>query len=157
MSKKNTAKDYFTPTNPQKYSGKLPIIYRSSWELSVMMFYDKHPYVLEWKSETVQIPYRNPFTGKQTVYIPDFIVMFYDPATGRKVIEMVEVKPLKETPGYQAFSQRTGKALKQSKYDQAAQALNKVKWMVAQQYCAVRGWKFRVVTEQTLYAMNMPK
>jgi hypothetical protein len=156
MSKNSTAKGEFYPKNPQKYQGKLPIIYRSSWEISVMKFYDEHPYVLAWKSETVRIPYINPFTKKHTVYIPDFLVQFAD-TSGKVYVELVEVKPLKETPGYQAMSERTGRPLKVNKHTQMAQALNFVKWEVAKLYCKQRGWTFRVVTEQTLYAMNMPK
>lgn len=156
MSKANTAKDYFYPKNPQKYVGKAPIIYRSSWELAAMQFYDKHPYVLAWQSETVQIRYFNPVKGQPSIYIPDFLVKYTD-GTGKIFVEMVEVKPLKEVPGYTKISERTGRTLKVDKSTQMQQQINAAKWMAAQAYCRAHGMTFRVVTEQTLFKMNMPK
>jgi hypothetical protein len=154
--KNNTAKDYFAPKNPEKYKGKLPIIYRSSWELAAMRFYDEHPYVLAWQSETVQIRYMHPIKKTPSVYIPDFIVM-YENGKGKIFREMVEIKPLKETPGYQKISEKTGRPLKVNITTQMQQAINQAKWAAATAYCRAHGLTFRVVTEQTLFAMNMPK
>ena len=44
-------------------------LYRSSWEMKFMMFCDNNPAIQEWASEPVKIPYRDPLTGKQTVYL----------------------------------------------------------------------------------------
>ena len=49
----NYAKDEFIPKNPEKYSGKYPIIYRSSWEMTLMNVFDNHPNVLTWQSESL--------------------------------------------------------------------------------------------------------
>lgn len=165
---KRPAKAQFTPKNPNKYTGKLPIIFRSSWEFSVMKMFDEHPYVLEWKSETLQIPYRNPLTGRWTVYIPDFQVAYADGSGNGKVhIEIMEVKPMKEsamldprtglwTP-VQPVSKKTGKPLKVSQQTRLTQIVNAAKWQAAVAYCAKmtsmtgHRWFFRVVTEETLY------
>lgn len=128
-------------------------MFRSSWELSMMMWLDKHPYVLQWASESLEVPYQNPLTGKWTVYIPDFIVIYADGSgNGQQHCEMVEVKPKKECPGYQPkLNERTGRTARVSKQTQLAQVVNAAKWTAAMQFCKKRGWKFRVITEESLY------
>ena len=64
--------------NPEKYIGKKSPTYRSSWELTFMMFCDNNPAILQWASEAIQIPYRNPFTNKNTIYVPDFLIIYMD-------------------------------------------------------------------------------
>jgi hypothetical protein len=137
-----TAKGKFIPTNPQKYIGKQPITYRSGWELQFMRVLDLHPNVVGWSSESITIPYRNPLTGQMTVYVPDFLVVYLD-RDGGKHCEMIEVKPLKETPGY------TGKVPMRTKL---VQAINLAKWQAAAAYCAKRNWRFRVATEAEMFA-----
>jgi TnsA endonuclease N terminal len=148
---RSTAKGEFVPKNPNKYQGKLPIIYRSSWEFTAMQMFDLHPNVLAWQSESLQIPYYNPLAKRWSVYIPDFLVLYVDKG-GKQYCELMEVKPLKEVTGYQQISERTGKAKKLSPRDQAAQAINAAKWTAALEFCAKRNWSFRVVTEDTLFS-----
>lgn len=160
MSKDKFLKGEFHPKNPKKYIGKRPITYRSGWELKAMEMFDTNPYILAWESESREIPYFNPFKpprGAWSVYIPDFIVIYMDPKTGKQFGEMMEVKPLKETPGHRPISERTGRPLKISAHTKAAQALNEIKWKVAKAWCDKNGLAFRVVTEQTLFRMNMNK
>lgn len=146
------AKGEFTPTNPSKYTGKnKKIIYRSSWELVVMRFFDVHPSVIAWNSEGISIPYQNPLTGKWTFYIPDFLVVYVD-KKGKKHAELLEVKPLKERPDYtpkknERISART----------KAAQIVNMAKWTAAVQFCAKNGLYFRVASEDELFAWQKPK
>lgn len=111
-----------------------------------MMTFDENPMVLGWGSETCAIPYRNPFTGKHTVYVPDFVIVYED-RNGRKHAEMLEVKPAKEVPGLQENAKK-----KLSQKDKAAQALNMVKWDAAQAFCKKRGMGFRVLTEYDIYS-----
>jgi hypothetical protein len=148
-----TAKGVFTPKNPLKYIGKSPITFRSSWELTMMMWFDKHPYIIQWASESIEIPYKNPLTNRWTVYIPDFVVVYADGSgSGAQHVEMVEIKPMKECPGYQPkVSSRTGRAGRVSKQAVLAQVINAAKWSAAMAYCQKRGWKWRVVTEESLY------
>lgn len=141
MSKK-TMKGSFVPQNPSKYIGSTSnIMYRSSWELSMMLFLDKHPNVVGWSSEGLSIPYKNPLTGRWTMYIPDFLVVFVD-KDGNQRCEVIEIKPLKETPTFEGrVSQQT----------RLVQAINAAKWQAAAIYCVKRGWNFRVATEQQLF------
>lgn len=111
-----------------------------------MTFFDLHPSVIAWSSESVSIPYRNPLTGKQTVYIPDFLVV-YEAKKGVRRAEMIEVKPAKEVPGLI-------KEKKISKRDQLSQIINAAKWQAAAAFCAKRNIKFRVITEQDLFVFK---
>ena len=75
------AQGKFQLVNPQKYAGNKTPTYRSSWEFTFMQFCDNNPSVLQWASEAVHINYRNPLTGKNTIYVPDFLITYID-ATG---------------------------------------------------------------------------
>ena len=86
------AKGKFNPKFPEKYIGLKTPTYRSSWEQAFMRLCDEHPNVAKWASESIKIPYRHPFTGKYTVYVPDFFIVYMD-KNGRKHAEMIEVKP----------------------------------------------------------------
>lgn len=138
------SKGKYTPTNPNKYVGTYPIIFRSSWELKVMIMFDNDPRIHTWASEPLKIPYQNPFTGKYTVYVPDFVVTYVD-AKGNQKAEIIEVKPAKETFLEQAKSQKA----------KAAVALNTFKWQAAQVFAQNHGMSFRVMTENNIF--NNPK
>lgn len=135
---------YYTPINPGKYIGKNPIFLRSSWERKVAEMFDTNPNIISWSSESVKIPYQNPFTGKYSVYVPDFIVTYVD-AKGDRISEIIEVKPAKETFLEQAKSQKA----------KAAVALNTYKWAAAQLFAKNNGLGFRVMTEVNIF--NNPK
>jgi len=144
MASKKPHKSQYIPKNPNKVIGTKQITYRSSWELSVMRYFDHHPNVIAWSSESISIPYRNPLTGKQTVYVPDFLVVYED-KNGLRRAEMIEVKPAKEVPGL------LNETKKLSKRDKFAQVLNAAKWQAAAAFCAKRKIRFRVLTEQELF------
>ena len=78
--------------NPQKYIGTRSPTYRSGWEFTFMKFCDEHNAIAQWASEAVRIPYRNPLTGKQTIYVPDFFIVYAD-RRGKQKVELIEVKP----------------------------------------------------------------
>lgn len=138
------AQGKFQLQNPQKYVGNKTPTYRSSWEFTFMTFCDNNPAILQWASEAVHINYRNPLTGKNTIYVPDFLMTYID-AGGKQHAEVVEVKPLKETS-----LQEAGK----SPRAQAAAILNMAKWEAARQWCRAHNLKFRVITENDIYAMG---
>ncbi len=137
----NWAQGKYKVQNTNKYIGKNLPKYRSGWELSFMMFCDKHDSVLNWASESIQIPYRNPFTGKPTVYIPDFFVLYQD-KNGNQRAEIVEIKPKKQS----LIESRVASAR-----DKAAVALNHAKWAAAKAYAKKIGVNFRVITEDDLF------
>jgi hypothetical protein len=136
-----TSKGIFLPKNPSKVIGKGAIKYRSSWEQVFMNFCDNNPNVVNWGSEVLRIPYRNPITKKNTIYIPDFIVSYVD-RNGRQHTEVIEIKPLKESVMERARSPR----------DKIMLAINMAKWQAAQAFCANNNMVFRLVTEQQLFA-----
>lgn len=135
---------HYKPINPSKYVGTYPVVFRSSWEHKVMVLFDTNPNISSWASEPIKIPYQNPFTGKYTVYVPDFVVTYVD-AKGNQKAEIIEVKPAKETFLEQAKSQRA----------KAAVALNTFKWAAAQAFAKSHGMTFRVMTENNIF--NNPK
>lgn len=134
----------YKPVNPGKYVGTYPIYFRSSWEHKVMVMFDTNPNIISWASESLKIPYVNPFTGKYTVYVPDFVVTYVD-AKGNQKAEIIEVKPAKETFLEQAKSQKA----------KAAVALNTYKWAAAQAFANHHGMTFRVMNENNIF--NNPK
>jgi hypothetical protein len=68
-------KGFFKPKNPDKYMGNpTNIIYRSSWELKLMIRLDEDPSIISWGSEEVVIPYRSPIDNRIHRYFVDFIV-----------------------------------------------------------------------------------
>ena len=86
------AQGKYTIKNPEKYAGNKAPTYRSGWEFHFMKFCDEHPSITQWASEAIRIPYRNPLTGKHTIYVPDFFIAYND-AKGRSHAELIEVKP----------------------------------------------------------------
>ena len=126
--------------NLEKYMGKRLPTYRSSWEFTFCQFCDNNPAVLHWASEAIQIPYRNPVSGKQTVYVPDFLIVYTD-ANQRQHTEIIEIKPLKEATMETAKSYR----------DKLMVAINMAKWAAADNWARANNMKFRVVTEFDLY------
>ena len=86
------AQGRFEMKNPSKYVGTKTPMARSSWEFTFMKFCDEHPAIEQWASEAIRIPYRNPLTGKQTIYVPDFFISYADKGA-KKRVELIEVKP----------------------------------------------------------------
>jgi hypothetical protein len=141
------AQGKYTPKNPEKYVGKHVPQYRSGWELTFMTFCDTNKSVLYWASEAIKIPYRHPFTGKPTNYIPDFFVV-YQNKYGKKIAEMVEIKPKKQS----LIESKVANAK-----DRMVVAINHAKWQAASAYCKAQGYTFRVITEDDLFYNGRPK
>jgi len=126
---------------PEKYSGTRTPTYRSSWEYTFMKFCDEHPSVSQWASEAVKIPYRNPLTGKQTIYVPDFFIVYADKG-GKQKVELIEVKPKN-----QSIKENLGR----SRANQAHYVMNMAKWSAAKSWCKQKGIFFRVITEEDIF------
>lgn len=130
----------YTIKNPEKYMGKRNPTYRSSWEFTFMSFCDNNPAVLNWASEGVKIPYFNPVSGKNTIYVPDFLIVYVD-ANQRKHTELVEIKPTKEATMESAKSYR----------DKLMVAMNMAKWAAADSWARANNMRFRVITEYDIF------
>ena len=138
-------KGRFKPKNPKKYNGSADnIIYRSSWELRVMKYFDESPNIVWWASEELAISYRSPVDQKMHRYFPDFIVKVRE-KTGRVMTYILEVKPEKQTK-VPVQKRKTQKYLQEA----ATYAINQEKWRAADIFCQDHGWKFKVVTEKDL-------
>lgn len=135
------AQGKFEMKNPDKYVGKKTPLARSSWEFVFMKMLDEHAGVEKWASESIQIPYRDPLTGKHTIYVPDFFVVYMDKNKKRHA-EVVEVKPQSQT-----LREHVGK----SAYNQEQYVKNLAKWEAAQAWCKQQGVKFRVVNEGDIF------
>jgi len=130
----------YTPINVDKYVGNGTIRYRSGWELTFMMFLDNNSNILQWASESVSIPYRHPLTGKQSMYIPDFLVT-YRGQNNTMVGELIEIKPKKQSLIESKMSTR----------DRAIVAVNYAKWHQATKWAQRNGLTFRVINEDQIY------
>jgi TnsA endonuclease N terminal len=135
------AKGKFTMTHPEKYVGTKMPTYRSSWEWSFMRFCDTNEYVQKWASEAISIPYRDPLSGRQTIYVPDFFIQYAD-KFGKTHVELIEIKPAS-----QSILERVGK----NKYNQAQYVKNQAKWAAASIWCKQQGIKFRIINENDLF------
>lgn len=127
--------------NPSKYIGKKVPLARSSWEFVFMRMLDEHAGVENWASESIQIPYQDPLTGKYTIYVPDFFIVYKD-KNGRKNAEVVEVKPAN-----QQLKERVGK----SRYNQEQYIKNMAKWEAASAWCKQNQLKFRIINEDDIF------
>jgi len=135
------AQGKFTLKNPEKYVGNRTPTYRSSWEFHFMKFCDEHPSVSKWASESIRIPYKNPLTGKHTIYVPDFFIA-YSNKQGKQRVEVIEVKPAN-----QALREKVGR----SRVNQASYIVNQAKWAAANDWCKQKGIIFRVITENDIF------
>ena len=126
--------------NTQKYVGNGTPRYRSGWEHAFMRFLDNNDNVHQWASESISIPYRNPVTGKQSMYVPDFLIT-YKTRNNTLVAELVEIKPKKQSIIESKMSER----------DRMIVAVNYAKWDAATKWANRNGLKFRVITEDDLF------
>ena len=136
------ARGKFTMKHPEKYIGTKMPTYRSSWELTFMNFCDNNKSIQKWASEAVQIPYRDPLTQRQTVYVPDFFIQYVD-KQGRILTELIEIKPASQT-----ILERVGK----NKYNQAQFVKNQAKWAAASLWCKQQGIRFRILNENDIFS-----
>ena len=135
------ARGKFVMTSPKKYVGTKQPTYRSSWEWSFMRFCDTNESVVKWASEAISIPYRDPLTGRNTIYVPDFFIQYVD-KLGKMHVELIEIKPAS-----QQLLERVGK----NKYNQAQYIKNQAKWAAAQIWCKQQGIRFRVINQNDMF------
>jgi hypothetical protein len=136
------AQGTYTVKNPEKYVGVKPPYCRSSWETTFCQFCDNNPAIQQWASECVKIPYKDPLTGKQTVYVPDFFIVYLD-KNQKKHAEIIEIKPAN-----QMIKERVGK----NPYNQAQYVKNMAKWQAANIWAKQNGLIFRVLNEHDIFS-----
>ena len=134
------AQGIYTIKNLGKYVGKSQPRYRSSWEHAFMRFLDNNDSVLQWASESISIPYRNPITGKQSMYVPDFLITYRNKDNVMRA-ELVEIKPRKQSLIEGRMSEK----------DRMIVAVNYAKWDAATKWCKRQNIVFRVITEDQIF------
>ena len=140
----------FKARNPGKYKGNYNnIVYRSRWELKLMMHLDEHPDVLQWSSEEVVIPYRSPIDGKLHRF---FVYFFVKKRSPNGVVEsvLIEVKPYAQTKPPEVKITKGQKPTRRYLNEVMTWGVNSAKWEAATEYCKDRGWKFIIMTENEL-------
>ena len=142
----NFRRGHFEVKNSSKYAGNGKPIFRSGWEMAFMNFCDNNENILQWASEPVRIPYRNPITGKMTMYVPDFLVTYRGPNNTTRA-ELIEIKPKKQSIVES----------KMSNADKAVVAVNYCKWDAATKWAKQNGLTFRVITEDDIFHQGRKK
>lgn len=134
------AQGIYKPVNAAKYVGKKDPRYRSGWELAFMRFCDSNDNILQWASESISIPYRHPFTGKMTMYVPDFLITYRTKNNLLKA-ELVEIKPRKQSVIEGRMTEK----------DRMIVAINYCKWEAAAKWAKQNGLTFRVINEDQIF------
>jgi hypothetical protein len=139
-------KGKYQPSFPKKYKGDpTNIIYRSLWERKFMVYCDLNEKVLEWGSEEMFVWYRSPIDSKPHRYFPDFYIKVQE-SSGQIKKYLIEIKPKKQTTPPPKQQRQTKKYL----YEAYEYAKNQAKWEAAEEWCADRGYEFKVLTENEL-------
>lgn len=139
-------KGKYKPSYPNKYSGNPSnIIYRSLWERKYMKYLDTNENILLWSSEEFFIPYRSPIDGRIHKYFPDFMVK-EQTSSGKIINYVVEIKPKRQCRA----PKKPNNITKGYIFEAKEYAKNQSKWAVAKEWCADRGYEFRILTEEDL-------
>jgi len=139
-------KGKYKPSFQNKYRGDITsIIYRSLWELKFMKYCDLNENVLEWSSEEIIVRYYDPVSKKARRYFPDFYIKVKE-STGHVKKYLIEIKPQRQTAPPPKPQRQTKKYL----YEAYEYAKNQAKWEAAKEWCADRGYEFKVLTENEL-------
>jgi hypothetical protein len=138
----------FKPNHPEKYIGDPKnIVYRSGWELRVMQSLDSNTNIKRWASEEIAIPYISPIDNRPHRYFVDFYVEAIG-RDGETKKMLLEVKPKAQTQEPKRPKRNTKRYISEV----MTYGINQAKWKAAEDFCLDRGWEFRLITEQELFA-----
>lgn len=136
----------YTPKFINKYIGRYPIKFRSSWELRFAQWLDYNESVIKWSSERHAISYYDPVQMKYRRYFPDFYAKIK--SDNRYTEYIIEIKPKKETRP----PRKTNKQSKKTKlWQEATYITNSAKFQAAQEYCRKFGYCWKIVSEDILF------
>ncbi|NBV27455.1 head completion protein [bacterium] len=143
-------KGKFKPNNYQKYKGdSTNIIYRSLLERKFMVYCDTNPWVLQWSSEEIIVPYISPKDNRWHRYFPDFYMKYRDNKNNIREC-LVEVKPHSQTMEPKRNLTSGGKPTRRFLTEAITWSVNQAKWKAAIDYCLDRKWEFKILTEKEL-------
>jgi hypothetical protein len=140
----------FKLKNISKYRGDPEsVYYRSSWELSIMLWCDSNSNITQWSSEELVIPYLCPTDGRVHRYFVDFKITFNNQKT-----YLIELKPKKQTiPPEQKSTKKRDR--KQYITEVLTYVKNQAKWKAANEYAKKTNSQFQVWTEDTLALLGI--
>lgn len=139
-------KGRYKPKHPEKYIGNpTNIIYRSLLERRFMVYCDSSKNILEWGSEEVIVPYKSPVDNRMHRYYVDFIVKLRN-KEGLTETLLIEVKPKRQCFEPKKSKKKTRTYLNEIK----TWGVNTAKWKAATEYAENKGWKFKIMTDETL-------
>jgi hypothetical protein len=138
---------YYKPHNPEKYVGRLPIIYRSSWERKFCHWCDHNEEVIGWSSEPFEISYYNILDKKYHKYYPDFYVKMKKGEIYEEYV--VEIKPKAQLKKPEPPKRNTKKALENFKYGYESYIRNLCKTDALNKLAEQRKFKVMLLTEDS--------
>jgi hypothetical protein len=139
-------KGKFKPKNYQKYKGDpTNIVYRSLLERRFMVYCDEKPWVLEWSSEEIVVPYKSPIDNRWHRYFVDFWIKYRKSNNEIKTL-LIEIKPDSQTRPPTKKDKITRRFLTEVQ----TWGINQAKWKAASEYCLDRKWEFKILTEKDL-------
>lgn len=139
------SKRHFHPTHMEKYKGKTPIIFRSSWESKFMYWCDINKNVVEWGSESAVVPYFDMASKKNRHYYIDFTMKIKD-INGNIKKYYIEIKPYSQTiPPVKGKKKNTT-----FMYECMTYATNISKWKAATVFAKSKGAEFKILTEKEI-------
>lgn len=161
---KNYHQGNYTPNNKDKViklNALGGLFYRSGMELKVMKYLDFNENVIKWGAECLKIPYQmkhfdnGDVVLKEHCYYPDF---YYELKIGNITnIVVAEVKPMNEykmvqdlLEGKLSIPVNGTKKLKNFEYSLKMAYKNKTKFETMINWCDKKGYKFIIITEETL-------
>ena len=136
----------YSPKNPQKYKGSLPIIYRSELELKSFRYLDNNPNIVTWGSESVVIPYVSPVDNRVHRYFVDLVAKL-NSKDGTVKNLLIEVKPERQTRPPVESAHKKKKTMIYEKYQFA---VNTAKWDAARKWCEKNKYTFIILNEKHL-------
>ena len=151
-----------------KLNAKGGVFFRSSWEKKIITWLDNKKEIVKWGSECIRIPYQmthvvnGELKIKEHSYYPDFYYELKMPDGSIQTV-IAEVKPKAEyndavlfTEGkFQTPEKTSLKKLQSLEYKFKMAQKNAEKWQTMIKWCDKKGYKFIVITEDTLKKFNL--
>jgi len=143
---------YYNLQHPDKFLGRHPLIFRSSWEQRAFFMMDNNQNVIKWGSEILEIPYSYDMqaTGNKHKYFVDIFAIIRE-KDGKEQRYAIEIKPSGEQKPPTPPKVRNPKSMKNYIYSASTYVKNQNKWKAAQAYCQSQGIKWVILTEDHLF------
>lgn len=111
------------------------ILVDSNLERNYIISLENTPTLVDLIREPLSIPYVKPTDGLIHNYFPDFMEIYYDPITGGKTVNIVEIKP----------------------YSQLEDSIVIAKRDAAVKYCNNLGYNYIIITDKLIYKNDLSR